>query len=70
MKQNITYDKKSKILSIKLRPGSSVDSEIEGNVVVDYDKNGKVVRVDVMDFSLSDFGLKVGQFEKLVGVSR
>ncbi len=65
----VTYDKKSNILSIKLKSGKSVDSEVNGNIVIDYDEKGKVVRVDVMNFTLEDFGISVGKIKELVQVS-
>ena len=33
----------------------SSDSDINGNVVIDYDKNGKIVRLNVYSFSFDDF---------------
>ena len=51
----ISYDSESQILSIRLSEKKSVDSDIYGNVVVDYDHNGKMVNVDIMDISLNEF---------------
>ena len=52
-KIKILYDKESKVLSVKMKKAKSVDSDIHGNVVVDYDKKGNAVRVNFYDF---DFG--------------
>lgn len=48
----IHYDPKVKILSIRIRKQKSVDSDIHGNVVLDYDKEGNLVNIDVMDMNL------------------
>jgi len=52
----IKYDQEAKILSIRLSPGQSVDSDVKGNVVLDYDGKGNLVNVDIMKVSLSEFG--------------
>ena len=52
----IQYDSEAKILSIRLSVGQSVDSEVKGNVVLDYDGKGNLVNVDIMKVSLSEFG--------------
>ena len=51
----IIYDKKSRVLSVKVGKGKSVDSDIQDNVVLDYDKGGKIVRINLYDFSFSQF---------------
>jgi uncharacterized protein YuzE len=59
MKNNIYpkifYDAKARILRIQLRPGRSVDSDIEQNTVIDYDKQKNVIALEIMSFSLNDF---------------
>lgn len=50
----IKYDSHAKILKLRLKDTPSVDSEINGNVVLDYDSNGDLVNIDVMDFNLDD----------------
>ncbi len=51
----VSYDSDAKILSIRVSSKKSVDSDIHGNVVVDYGKDGQLVNVDIMDISLSEF---------------
>lgn len=51
----ITYDKQSHVMSIRLKRAKSVDSDVQDNVVIDYDKQGGIVNIDVMDISLSEF---------------
>jgi len=51
----IKYDKEAKILSIRLSNKPSVDSEARDNVVIDYDKEGKIVNVEIMRISLDEF---------------
>lgn len=61
MKPKANYDKKVHILHIRFGKEKSVDSEVQGNLVVDYDKSGKIVNIEVMDFSLDEF-LRVREF--------
>ncbi len=51
---NINYDSEVKTLSIKLRNKKSVDSDIKDNVVLDYDENGHIVNIDIMDIQIED----------------
>ena len=51
----IQYNKKGKILSIRLSNRRSVDSDVRDNVVLDYDGEGKIVNVDIMQVSLDEF---------------
>lgn len=51
----ISYDRESQILSIRLSSKKSVDSDIYGNVVVDYGHDGHMVNVDIMDISINEF---------------
>jgi len=58
MKKNnlkISYDKQAGVLSIEVKRVKSVDSEIQSNVVIDYDKKGEVVRINLYDFSFAQF---------------
>ena len=59
MKKNIYpkifYDSEARILKIQLRPGRSVDPDIEQNTVIDYDKQRNVLALEIMGFSLNDF---------------
>lgn len=52
-KQKIECDKESRVLSIEMRKGKSIDSDIHDNLVIDYDGAGRVVRVNLygIDFS-------------------
>ena len=51
----IKYDKETKILSIRLSDKRSVDSDTKKNIVVDYDKGGDIVNIDIMKISLNEF---------------
>ena len=51
----ITYDKEARVLRIQVRPGKSVDSDMERNTVIDYDKQGNVVNLEIMSFGLDEF---------------
>lgn len=55
MKPKIKYDPKSNILSIRLSGKRSVDSEIKGNIVIDYDENGEIVNIEIMRVNLEEF---------------
>jgi len=55
MKPQIKYDKSSNILSIKLSKKKSIDSEIKGNIVIDYDESGEIVNIEIMKINLNEF---------------
>jgi uncharacterized protein YuzE len=61
MKPKVNYDKKVDILNMKFSDEKSVDSEMQGNLVVDYGKDGDIVNIEVMGFSLENFS-KVKEF--------
>lgn len=54
-KPKITYDREARVLSIRTSARKSVDSDIYGNVVVDYGTDGDIVNVDIMEISLAEF---------------
>ena len=60
----ILYEKESGVLSIDLKKAKSADSDIFGNVVVDYDKDGAAVRVNIYDFNFSDFKKGAGPLKQ------
>lgn len=62
----ISYDKESRVLSIALGKDKSVDSDIQGNVVLDYDKKGRVVRIDLYNFNFDAFKENRGALKKFV----
>lgn len=70
MKKNIPqfeYDKAAKALSLSVSRAKSVDSDIHGNVVIDYDKKGDVVRLNLYDFDFRAFQKSrkaIGQFAR------
>lgn len=51
----VVYDKEAKILSFRLSPKKSVDSEVEDNVVIDRDKSGTIVNIDILDVGMREF---------------
>ena len=59
MKKNnspeIIYDKAGEVLEISLLDRKSVDSGVQGNVVIDYGKNGEVVRINLYKFNFDRF---------------
>lgn len=55
MSPKIAYNKKNSILSIRIGKAKSVDSDIHGNVVVDYDEKGSIVSIDIMSVNLNHF---------------
>lgn len=50
----IHYNPNVKILSIKFNKSKSVDSDIKDNVILDYDKNGHLVNIDIMEVNIED----------------
>ena len=55
MKPQVKYNKNSNTLSIKLSKKKSVDSEIKGNIVIDFDENGEIVNIEIMKINLNEF---------------
>ncbi len=55
MSPKINYKEKEKIISFRFSNNKSVDSDIQKNIVIDYDKDGKVVGIDLMEISLENF---------------
>ena len=55
MSPKLQYNKKEKILSLRLSQKRSVDSDVHDNVVVDYDAAGRVVNVDIMSVNINNF---------------
>lgn len=51
----ISYDKASGVFSMDFGEAKSSDSDVNGNVVIDYDKKGRIVRLNIYDFSFDDF---------------
>lgn len=51
----ITYDKESEILTLQLSKKKSVDSDVQDNAVVDYDKDGNIVAIDIMNIDMREF---------------
>ena len=51
----IDYDQEAKILTIKISNKKSVDSDVQKNVVVDYDKDGDIAKMEIMSVSLNEF---------------
>ena len=64
-KPKILYDKESQVLSWQLHAGKSADSDIDDNVVIDYDKKGKIVRINFYNFSLQNFKKHKASFRQL-----
>ena len=65
MKPQIKYDQKVNILKIRLSNKKSADSDVKNNIVVDYDKNGEIVNIEIMNINLNEFS-KVAPMKKLV----
>jgi len=51
----IKYNQDNKIMSIKLSRKKSVDSDVQNNVVVDYDASGDIVNINIMNIDFNEF---------------
>ena len=51
----IHYDRGGEVLSIEVKRARSVDSDIQGNAVIDYDRRGNIVRVNLYRFDFDAF---------------
>lgn len=64
----IIYDKESNIMTVQISDKKSVDSDAQKNVVMDYDKEGEVVRIEIMGVSLDEFKKKKEYAENFLAV--
>lgn len=53
--QCFCYDRESKVFSVEVKKIKSVDSDLCDNIVIDYNKNGGIVRINLYDFSFEEF---------------
>ncbi len=51
----LAFDEETRTMSIRFSKKKSVDSDIQDNVVIDFDKDGNIVNLDILDVKLSDF---------------
>jgi len=52
MNMELQYDKEVDVLDIKLKEGTYHKSKnIDGLTIIDYDKEGNVLRIEILDFS-------------------
>lgn len=51
----IHYDSESQVFSIQMSQKKSADSDIQGNLVVDYDSQGKIVRINIYQINFENF---------------
>lgn len=50
----VYYDPEVKILNISIKKGKIIDSDMQGNCVIDYDKNGDIVNIEVLEINLEE----------------
>lgn len=50
----VSYDPEVNILSIKLLSKKSVDSDVFDDIVLDYDAEGNIVNIDLMNINLEN----------------
>lgn len=62
----ISYNKESEVLSIEIKQEKSVDSDINGNIVIDYNKKGEAVRVNLYNFSFASFRENTKTFRNFI----
>lgn len=66
----ISYDKKTNTVNVRLSNKKSVDSDVRGNVVIDYDDKGCVVGIDIMGISIGEFSQIDSYLDQVVGRRR
>ncbi len=59
----IQYNPEVKILNIRFFDKKSVDSDVKDNVVLDYDRQGHIVNIDVLNVNIEDV-LKVPSLKR------
>lgn len=50
-----SFDEETRTMSIRFSKKRSVDSDIQDNIVIDFDGDGNIVNLDILDIKLSDF---------------
>lgn len=50
----VYYDPEVKILNIQVKKGKIIDSDMQGNCVIDYDKNGNIVNIEVLEINIEE----------------
>ena len=63
----IKYDPKAQIISIKMSNKKSVDSDVQNNLVIDYDANNDITNIDLMNIDINEFNSKKVYFEEIIG---
>lgn len=53
------YDKESGSLMIYVRSGDIFDSDVDGNLVYDLDKDGSVLNIEILNCNLDSLEKKV-----------
>jgi len=48
----IQYDPEVQILTIRFNKNKIVDSDVKSNVVIDYDKDGEIVSLEILSTDL------------------
>lgn len=48
----ITYDQEVNILNIRLKKGKIADTDLQGNIIIDYDKKGNILNLEILDFNI------------------
>jgi len=61
----VEYNKKTGILSFRIGRGRSVDSDVQDTVVIDRDKQGRIVNVEIMDVGIEEFRKARSHIRKL-----
>jgi len=51
----INYDQEAKIMTIQVSGKKSVDSDVQDNIVVDYDRKGEITKIEIMNVGLNEF---------------
>ncbi len=52
----LSRDRASKILSLTLTKKKACESEMYRKILLEYDKEGEIVRISILPFSLEEFG--------------
>ena len=50
----ITYNPEVDVLSIKIKKGAVVESDVQDNCVIDFDSTGNITNIDVFKVDLAD----------------
>ncbi len=58
---DITYDPDARILNIHLMDGKVHDTDVQKNCIIDYDKKGRILNIEVTEIDFEEMLFKTDE---------